>query len=52
MGHAFPAEARRIHEGEGPRRSIHGQASGEEVRALLEEGVPLLPIPPLPDDRN
>ncbi len=52
VGPAFPAEARRIHEGEAPQRSIHGQASGEEVRALLEDGVPLLPIPTLPDERN
>ena len=52
VGPAVAAEARRIHEGDAPDRSIHGQASGEEVRALLEDGVPLLPIPPLPDDRN
>lgn len=52
VGSAFPQEARRIHEGEAPHRAIHGQASGAEVRALLEDGVPLMPIPPLPDDRN
>ncbi len=52
VGSAFPEEARRIHEGEAPQRSIHGQASGEEVKALLEDGVPLMPIPPLPDERN
>lgn len=52
VGGAFPDEARRIHEGEAPRRAIHGQATGEQVKALLEDGVPLLPIPPLPDERN
>ena len=52
VGGAFPEEARRIHEGEAPQRAIHGQATGEEVKALIEDGVPLLPIPPLPDERN
>lgn len=52
VGGAFPEEARRIHEGDAPQRAIHGQATGEQVKALLEDGVPLLPIPPLPDERN
>jgi hypothetical protein len=48
VGDAFPAEARRIHYEEAPRRSIRGRASREEHEALLEEGVPVarLPVPP------
>lgn len=48
VGSAFPAEARRIHYEEAPRRSIRGLASAAEHEALVEEGIPVarLPIPP------
>jgi hypothetical protein len=52
VGRRFPDEARAMHDGEAPARSIRGQASPEEVRSLLEDGVPILPIPPAPDERN
>jgi hypothetical protein len=52
VGPRFAQEARAMHEGETETRSIHGQASLEEVRALLEDGIEALPIPVLPEDRN
>jgi hypothetical protein len=52
VGRAFPEEARRIHNGETEPRGIYGQAEPDEARALLDEGVPVLPIPTLPDERN
>jgi hypothetical protein len=52
VGREFSAEARRMHEGETPARSIYGEATGEEVRSLLEDGIPLLPMPVLPDDQH
>lgn len=52
VGRGFPDEARRIHEGEAPPRSIYGQASSEEIQELLEEGVGILPMPALPEERN
>jgi len=52
VGRRFPDEARAIHAGEAPLRSIRGQASPEEARALLEEGVGVLPIPHVPDELN
>ena len=52
VGAAFPAEARRIHDGEAPERAIRGQASREEARALLDDGVSILPLPILPDERG
>jgi hypothetical protein len=52
VGSSFPEEARRMHDGETPQRSIRGQATLEEAKALLEDGIPVLPIPTLPDDRN
>jgi hypothetical protein len=52
VGRRFPQEARRIHHGDAPERAIRGEASLEEARDLLEEGVPVLPLPALPDERN
>jgi hypothetical protein len=51
VGRGFPAEARRIHREEAPRRGIRGTATREETEALLEEGIPVLslPIPPRED---
>jgi hypothetical protein len=52
VGARFPDMARAIHSGEEPDRPIRGQASAQEARALLEEGIGVLPIPALPDDAN
>lgn len=52
VGERFPEEARKMHEGEAPARSIRGKASFEEARSLLDEGIPVLPIPDLPEERN
>ncbi len=52
VGPRFVQEARAMHEGEIDVRPIHGQASPDEVRALLEDGIDALPIPMLPEDRN
>ena len=48
VGVNFVAEARRMHEGEAPERSIHGEAKPEEARKLLEDGIPVAPLPFLP----
>ncbi|AOZ68515.1 hypothetical protein LPB142_03615 [Rhodobacter xanthinilyticus] len=48
VGLNFAAEARAMHSGAAPERAIHGEARPEEARALLEEGVPVLPLPFLP----
>jgi len=45
VGKEFATEARRIHEGETDKRSIWGEASLDDARALKEEGVPVAPIP-------
>ncbi|KAA2235036.1 DUF1178 family protein [Salinarimonas soli] len=52
VGERFADEARKIHYGEADERSIYGQASPDEVRALLDEGVEIQPLPVTPDDRN
>jgi len=48
VGLQFAAEARRIHAGDAPERSIYGEARPEEARALIEDGVPVAPLPFVP----
>lgn len=45
VGTRFADEARKIHHGDAPRRSIRGQSTAAETEALLEEGVPVIPLP-------
>lgn len=52
VGTSFAEEARKIHYGEAPARQVHGQASLDDARALVEEGVEVMPLPILPEDRN
>lgn len=48
VGDGFAAEARAIHEGKAEDRGIYGQATPKEVRDLVEDGVPVAPLPPEP----
>ena len=52
VGKNFVEEARKMHFGEAEERSIYGEADLAEARALLEEGIDVLPLPVVPDDRN
>lgn len=52
VGDKFAEEARKIHFGEVEARGIYGEASPEEVRGLVEDGVDFMPLPVFPDDRN
>lgn len=52
VGDKFAEEARKIHFGETEARGIYGQATPDEARALIEDGVEFMPIPIFPDDRN
>lgn len=45
VGRNFANEARAIHEGDAPERSIYGEARTEDARALIEDGVPVAPLP-------
>lgn len=48
VGMNFAAEARRIHDGDAPERAIHGEAKPEEARQMIEDGLPVAPLPFLP----
>jgi hypothetical protein len=52
VGERFPNEARKMHYGDIEHRPIYGEASADEAKALIEEGVEVMPLPTLPDDRN
>jgi hypothetical protein len=52
VGERFPNEARKMHYGDIEHRPIYGEASPDEARDLIEEGVEVSPLPVLPDDRN
>jgi hypothetical protein len=52
VGAKFPEEARKMHYGETEHRSIYGEASPEDAKALAEEGIEFHPLPVLPDERN
>ncbi|KQB13374.1 DUF1178 family protein [Rhodobacter capsulatus] len=48
VGVNFVAEARAMHEGAMPERAIHGEARLDEAKALLDDGIPVMPLPFLP----
>lgn len=52
VGNRFPTEARKMHYGDAEHRAIYGEASAEEAKALSDEGIDVMPLPVLPDDRN
>lgn len=52
VGLNFVAEARAMHEGEAPARSIHGEARLDEAKKLVEDGVPVAPLPFLPRSKT
>lgn len=45
VGSRFADRARAMHLGEETTAPIHGQATVEEARALVDEGVPVAPLP-------
>ena len=52
VGKDFAKTAREIHYEEQPARGIYGEASLDEAKSLLEEGVDVLPLPALPEEKT
>lgn len=52
VGMKFVDEARAMHEGRSDRRAIHGEARPDEARKLLEDGVPVAPLPFIPKQKQ
>ena len=45
VGDRFADEARAIHLGETEKRAIHGRASRADAESLIEDGIPVAPLP-------
>ncbi|WIY25895.1 DUF1178 family protein [Parasedimentitalea psychrophila] len=45
VGKDFVTQARAMHEGDAPGRAIYGEAKLDEAKALIEEGIPVMPLP-------
>ena len=48
VGVNFVAEARAMHDGTSPERSIYGEARPEEAIRLLQDGIKVAPLPYMP----
>jgi len=48
VGDSFAREARAIHEGRSEVREIYGEATSDEARKLVEDGIPVAALPDLP----
>jgi hypothetical protein len=48
VGADFTKQARAMRDGDAPERSIYGEAKLEDAKALIAEGVPVVPLPFLP----
>jgi hypothetical protein len=51
VGPSFAAEARAIHDGTAPERMIYGEARLDEAKSLIDDGIPVAPMPFLPKNR-
>jgi hypothetical protein len=52
VGMNFAVEARRMHDGDAPARAIYGEARPDEARKLVEDGLPVAPLPFLPSAKR
>tara|TARA_Y100000589_G_C26757250_1_gene468286 strand:- start:39 stop:323 length:285 start_codon:yes stop_codon:yes gene_type:complete len=48
VGNNFANEARSMYLGETPERSIYGEAKADDAKKLIEDGIPVMPLPFLP----
>mmetsp|Transcript_23168 Transcript_23168/g.39617 ORF Transcript_23168/g.39617 Transcript_23168/m.39617 type:complete len:145 (+) Transcript_23168:259-693(+) len=48
VGGGFASEARSMHLGDVPERPIWGEANAAEAKSLIEDGVPVAPLPFIP----
>ena len=48
VGDRFSDEARAIHSGDADERQIYGEATLQDAKELIEDGIPVAPLPSLP----
>ncbi|SHH84724.1 DUF1178 family protein [Marivita hallyeonensis] len=52
VGKNFATEARAIHDGVSPDRPIWGETRGDEAKKLIEDGIPVAPLPFTPTRKS
>jgi hypothetical protein len=52
VGDDFVTQARAMHDGDAPEKSIYGEAKLDDARKLLEDGVPIMPLPFRPSGKD
>ncbi len=52
VGSNFTTEARAMHDGLKPERPIFGQATGQQTKEMLADGVPITPLPFIPTKKT
>lgn len=48
VGPSFADEARKMHDGDAPERAIWGEANFRDAKKLIEDGIPVAPLPFMP----
>lgn len=52
VGTGFTEEARKIHYGETDPHGIYGEATPTQLKELIDEDIPIYPLPALPEDKS
>ncbi len=52
VGKEFAKEARAMHDGDKPERAIYGETNAKDAKKLIEDGVPVMPLPFVPTKRS
>lgn len=52
VGKDFASEARAMHDGDTPERAIWGEAKLEDAKALVDDGIPVAPLPFVPTRKS
>ncbi|MCF6445054.1 DUF1178 family protein [Nereida sp. MMG025] len=52
VGPRFAEEARKMHDGETSDRAIYGEAKLEDAKKLIDDGIPVAPLPFLPKTKT
>lgn len=52
VGDKFATEARAMHDGDTPERAIYGEAKPEDAKSLIEDGIPVVPLPFMPGRKS
>ena len=52
VGDKFPDVARAIYYGIEEQRNIYGNASKDDMKELIDEGIPVIPLPKIDDIEN